>query len=1070
MYLEHLSISGFRGVGDQLDLPLTHRTIIYGPNGSGKSSILQAIAWALYGKLPLFSGGVFTREDALVNDFLDNGKAEVVLTLSGGKIIRRQRNKRNSTGAGATLPTLSFLAADPQAAIEQLLGLNQAEFFAAVFLHQETIRDFLTTTSEERSATIDRMIGTHLLRTLIKSVDPSVPDKAIKEAQKAIERIDSQLSQAAVINREVIQKKKDQYGDPATLPQVLASAQHKLTPILRDLELTVPETTLESLSAGLSAARQAQLERVSVLTKQAGELLMLKQSHEQAAETSWYAVREQKAQWGDPTELPGLAQAIHSRLMSVCQKLEFAQPGHTLNALESSLASARRAQPTMVGQLEQQISSLNTLKERYLQATVASWQGVSERKAQWGDPGDLPSLLSEIQNNLTSILHSLVLPTPQSTFPALEKSLADARRVLPGTIGKLERQAGQLSTLRERYQQASQEVVEDMTVPPGLIARRKDLQSRVEALNREIPTLTGALNELHIKQEQAGELRDQVKALPGLRTEIEHLQNELQRLEAVGKQGQLYNQVLDVGRQYLEQARPEHCPICKQEIEDLGHLLDTLRSESPADVEKMRQEFKSLKQQLVAQESQVSTLASRQKQLLDLEGELSQFPADLEQQIAQKWRESEQAADELAGVQAEITQIEGRIRLAAENLQRLQTLVQEIRAALGRDPEPDPMSTLEQATVVARQHAADLGAFDFQPIDDRLARARQLNQIEREEARLRRQVQETRTEVEKVLGPATDEEISIRFDQTTQVLRTRISEIQSLDFQPVADDLARARQLEQIQEEETRLRQELDAMQASVRQTLHLTTEETDLRAALERAIQDAQDRTTLVNALDLKPAEAELQRAAQLSQIQRDEAELRHLESNYQAANREKARLNHQIRRLAELREALLDIAETTKRHQETIVLDVLNNLDIHRYYQQLDPHPAYTQLQIEPEQTNKGTYNYWIKALTDDYAHGTYVQTRFSTAQENCAAIAIFLAVNQHLSQKLETLILDDPSQSMDPEHKQRLASTLAAIPRQIIIATEDPQMYGFLKDAFDAPKIHELTPWTTAGSRLT
>jgi DNA repair exonuclease SbcCD ATPase subunit len=71
MYLKHLSISGFRGVGSHLDLPLDHQTIIYGPNGSGKSSALQAIAWTIYGKLPFLTGTVFTREDALVNDFLD---------------------------------------------------------------------------------------------------------------------------------------------------------------------------------------------------------------------------------------------------------------------------------------------------------------------------------------------------------------------------------------------------------------------------------------------------------------------------------------------------------------------------------------------------------------------------------------------------------------------------------------------------------------------------------------------------------------------------------------------------------------------------------------------------------------------------------------------------------------------------------------------------------------------------------------------------------------------------------------------------------------------------------------
>src|SRR6266511_2875534 len=362
MYLQHLSISGFRGVGLHLNVPLTHRTIFYGSNGSGKSSILLAIAWTLYGKLPLFSGGVFSKEDALVNDFLDEGKAEVTLTLSDGRSTRRQRVKRNTTGAGVAPPVLSFPADDLQAAVEQLLGLSSEEFFAAVFLHQETIRDFLTTTPEKRSATIDRMIGTYLLRTLIKLVDPGVPDKAIKEAQKAIERIEIQLSQASVISREVLQKKKEQYGDPETLPQVLASALKMLTPFLAELRSPVQEATLESLSSSLSTARQAQLECVSAVTKQAGELRTLKQCYELAAETNWEPIHEQKAQSGDPTELPGLLKTIHGRLTPICQKLELAQPDDTLTALESSLSAARRAQPTAVSQLEQKVTSLNTLR------------------------------------------------------------------------------------------------------------------------------------------------------------------------------------------------------------------------------------------------------------------------------------------------------------------------------------------------------------------------------------------------------------------------------------------------------------------------------------------------------------------------------------------------------------------------------------------------------------------------------------------------------------------------------------------------------------------------------------
>ena len=913
MYLKHLSISGFRGTGPHLDLPLDHRTIIYGPNGSGKSNILQAIAWIIYGKLPLLTGGVFTREDALVNDFLDEGRAAVTLTLSDDITITRTRDKQRSTTRGRNPLTISFEMDDPQAAVEQLIGLGREEFLAAVFLHQETIRDFITTTPERRSATIDRMIGTYLLRALVKAVDPKVPAKAIGETEKAIERLDRQISQASVISREVIQKRKEEHGDPAGLPQLLEGIRQDLVPIAEKLELPAPEATVVGLESSLASARQAQLHTVSALESQAGQI--------------------------------------------------------------------------------------GALKERYEQASVTSWQVIRERKDKYGDPADLPHLLEEIQRDLAPIVETLGLQVPDTAISSVESSLAAVPRVQLTTSGSLEKKAGQLGTLKERYEQISKEVVEDVSVPTELESQRSQLQARINTLNREIPVLTRQLNQRQATERDLAELRRQVQALPGLRNDIEQMQRKLKILEATGKQGTLYNQILAAGQEYLEQVQPEHCPVCKQQIVDLQALLETLRRETPADVEKMRQEYKTLHATLVQKQNQAAQLQQKQNQIEKLEVGLTKLPEDLESQIEEKKKESEKLTNELTTVQAEITQIGGRIKLAAEYRRRLSDVLREIEEALRQPPGEYVAGALEQAIQTARKQAAN---------------------------------------------------------------------IRSLDIQPIADKLDRAEQLGQIQKEEVRLRQRLDTVLEEVKQALRQPPAE-DVISALDQAIRAARERATEIQALNFRPIVKELNRAKQLDEIRKDESRLRQFESSYQTANQEKARLNYRIQRLTDLRNALQDIAETTKHHQQTIVTELLNALDIHRYYQQLDPHPAYRQLQIEPELTPKGTYNYWIKALTDDRSHGTYVQTRFSTAQANCAAIAIFLAVNQHLSRKLETIILDDPSQSMDLEHKMRLAQTLATIPRQVMVATEDPQMFEFLVDAFETPTIHQLEAWTVDGASL-
>ena len=490
MYIKHLSISGFRGIGNSLDLQLAPRTIFYGPNGCGKTSILQSIAWALYGKLQNFSGGVFTREDALVNDFSENGKAEVGITFSDNKTVTRHRTKQDSTTKAIKPPALSFQSQNPQEALEKILGLSFEEFYSAVFLHQEVIRDFLFSSPENRSAAIDRMIGTSLIRALIKQVDPKIPNKAIETAQGKIVFIENTISQASVINREMIDGKKAKYGDPKTLPQVLTRAMNKLSPILTELEMVVPDATLDHLNASLSATRQTQLEQVSTLTKESGAWRKLQERLLNAAEINWQNVRQQKSQFGDPSELPALLHTNQERLEIIGEHLGLPKPGNSLAELERYLNLSRQSQPTYVRQLSQKIAALDALKIKHQQAAITDWQGLNKKKISIGDPATLASLISEIQQSLIPSLRLLNLPTASTDLPTLEASLTKARQVTPGIVSNLERQAGELLAMKESYLQASREVVDEVVVPQELTTSMSDLKKRFNAISAELPILT----------------------------------------------------------------------------------------------------------------------------------------------------------------------------------------------------------------------------------------------------------------------------------------------------------------------------------------------------------------------------------------------------------------------------------------------------------------------------------------------------------------------------------------------------------------------------------------------------
>ena len=180
-------------------------------------------------------------------------------------------------------------------------------------------------------------------------------------------------------------------------------------------------------------------------------------------------------------------------------------------------------------------------------------------------------------------------------------------------------------------------------------------------MNKEIQDLTRQSESLQAKEEQAKFLRSQIQRLSSLRVDIGKLEDKLAQLEAALKQGNLFNQVLDASRQYLEQTQPDHCPVCEQVIPDINKLLERLSSETPTDVAKLRKEHDALSLQLHQKQIQEQELVAQERLLLSLEADIAKFPDDLETQFSKKQSENDRLAQEISTVQIEISQIEGRI-------------------------------------------------------------------------------------------------------------------------------------------------------------------------------------------------------------------------------------------------------------------------------------------------------------------------------------------------------------------------------------------------------------------------
>lgn len=144
---------------------------IFGPTGSGKSSILDAITFALYGKVKRAEGGT----QGIINSRLETARVAFTFDLTNGgikktyrveRVYRRRKNSLNScepkvvrlieVAETAEIP-LCDKAMEVSYYIRDLLGLNSDDFTRAVVLPQNSFQEFLLLNNQDRRGMLERI-------------------------------------------------------------------------------------------------------------------------------------------------------------------------------------------------------------------------------------------------------------------------------------------------------------------------------------------------------------------------------------------------------------------------------------------------------------------------------------------------------------------------------------------------------------------------------------------------------------------------------------------------------------------------------------------------------------------------------------------------------------------------------------------------------------------------------------------------------------------------------------------------------------------------------------------------
>jgi exonuclease SbcC len=203
--LRRLSLENYRKYRKtELDFPLGLIAVV-GRNGMGKTSLVEAVAFALYGKTA-------SRDDlrSCISDWCGPGDTCVVeLEFEMGgtpyRILRRVRAVQGAQahqaelyeGAGVEPVATSVKAVEDH--VRRVLGMDYVTFTRSVFSKQKEVNTLSTADPAERQAAIRRMVGIEAVSDAVALVrrDARELERTIEGARRAIEALPERQAEAA---------------------------------------------------------------------------------------------------------------------------------------------------------------------------------------------------------------------------------------------------------------------------------------------------------------------------------------------------------------------------------------------------------------------------------------------------------------------------------------------------------------------------------------------------------------------------------------------------------------------------------------------------------------------------------------------------------------------------------------------------------------------------------------------------------------------------------------------------------------------------------------------------------
>ena len=689
----------------------TGRFLLSGPTGAGKSTIIDAIVFALYGKV---SGGRDSSDSRIRSRYAsEQAKTEVELifsTSSGNYKVRRQpayeRVKKNGKGVTKQNAKAWLFKLDEQlrevsepltktsdvgTEITRIVGLSREQFTQTVVLPQGKFAQFLRSTSKDRQDLLQELFGTTIFEDL--QLDLVERARKVKKNQEALDAtlranlgvlaslLDEapQLDPARCLVYEPVPEVDCEF-DP--LETAWTSRFESLTPWLEhnqrcaNLEVSALREQEDKLRSEFAYQRDlaARQERYLALTKEHEQLVAQGPAQRQrlAQIQALQALSDLKP-WHEQLKQAQDQQAVAQRQLSQALELEQLESDERVQAVLQQSGNYQGAQALSV-QLTAQVAALNPQVEleaglagrrRDLQTKIQTHESANAKLAQGRErENQLPTQIASKQELLEQ------LNEQAATLPAAQLAQEQAAQTL-----KLAKAHEQLVKDHQRARKLQQLVALELKQASQRHKHMLEQWLSQSALNlaqnlvagepcpvcgateHPAPATQGGEN---ISQEQLDQALEKVNEVQGeLSQASERVTKLAAQLEAqpcqlspaqAREQLQEAKAALTAAKQASEQARS-----CKAQIAKLNAELEALRADNQAAQARLAGDAKEI--QLLGEkiEADAASLSCEGFESVAAKVEyLSQLAAGLEQlakagqELDQCKKRAQQAADSFA--------------------------------------------------------------------------------------------------------------------------------------------------------------------------------------------------------------------------------------------------------------------------------------------------------------------------------------------------------------------------------------------------------------------------------------